>query len=104
MLKMRGGHLPTDIELREKYKHLQAENEKLKEIVDQGLMEKLKRENGQLKQQLQYQKTDALSDSFLQHGSHYRTLDHDESERAPSEQALHSISSTGNTHKLKPKG
>jgi hypothetical protein len=51
----------------------------LKEIVDQGLLEKLKRENGQLKQQLQYQKTDALSDSFLQQGPHYRTLDHDDS-------------------------
>jgi hypothetical protein len=30
MLKMKGGHLPTDIELREKYKNLQQENEKLK--------------------------------------------------------------------------
>jgi hypothetical protein len=34
---------------------------------------------------------------------HYRTLDHDDSEHSPSEQ-LHSISSTGNTNKMKPRG
>lgn len=52
------------------------ENEKLKEIVDRGLLEKLKKENVQLKQQLTYQKNDGLlSDSFLQKMP--RTVDHD---------------------------
>lgn len=53
------------------------ENEKLKDIVDKGLLEKLKKENIQLKQQLTYQKNDVLlSDSFLQKMPS-RTVDHD---------------------------
>jgi hypothetical protein len=58
----------------------------------------LKRENNNLKQQLQYQKNDALSDSFHQMPN-YKTLDCD-SEGNKSEQALQSISSTGNTNKF----
>jgi hypothetical protein len=38
MLKMRGGNMPTDIELRERYKALQLENQRLKEAVDQDLI------------------------------------------------------------------
>jgi hypothetical protein len=99
MLKMKGGHLPTDIELREKYKSLQVENEKLKEIVDRGLMEKLKKENVQLKQQLHIHKNDLLSESFLLQKPNLRTVEHEESDYSPSEQ-LNSISSTGNTNKF----
>ena len=75
------------------------ENEKLKEIVDKGLLEKLKKENIQLKQQLTYQKNDGLlSDSFLQKMPS-RTVEHDESDFSPSLKGMNTISSTGNTHK-----
>lgn len=33
MLKMKGGHVPTDMDLREKFKCLQQENSKLREMV-----------------------------------------------------------------------
>jgi hypothetical protein len=65
MLKMRGGQLPNDMELRDKYKMLQMENDKLKELVDQRALEKLKRENISLKQQLQNSRNDVLSDSYI---------------------------------------
>lgn len=38
MLKMRGGNMPSDIELRERYKALQQENQRLKDAVDQDLV------------------------------------------------------------------
>jgi hypothetical protein len=95
MLKMRGGKLPTDIELREKYKQLQHENDKLKEMVDQNMLERLKRENLTLKQQLQNQQNDVLSDSFINLKPPYKTLDHPRSE-----EPLHSVASQGNTAKF----
>jgi hypothetical protein len=97
MLKMRGAQFPTDIELRDRLKQLQNENQKLKEMVDQGIVEKLKRENVHLKQKILSQSNDVLSDSFIQQIPNFRTVEQDD---APSEQGLHSISSTGNTNKF----
>jgi hypothetical protein len=61
MLKMRGGQMPTDVEIRNKYKMLQEENNKLKELVDMDLLGRLKKENTHLKQQLTYQSNDMVS-------------------------------------------
>ena len=61
MLKMRGGQMPTDVEIRNKYKMLQRENNKLKELVDMDLLGRLKKENTHLKQQLTYQSNDMVS-------------------------------------------
>jgi predicted nuclease with TOPRIM domain len=78
MLKMRGGVVPTDIEMRDRFKQLQQENQRLKEMVDQGLVEKLKKENVHLKQQILNRSNDALSDSFIQQLPHFRTVEQDD--------------------------
>lgn len=65
------------------------ENDKLKELVDQNAMEKLKRENITLKQQLQNSHNDILSDSFIRvQRPNYKTIDHlqnQEHNNSPSE-------------------
>ena len=74
---MRGGNLPSDIELRNKYKALQDENSKLKEMMDLDMLSKLKRENTHLRQQLTYQHNDILSDSQIRvrNTNQHRTID-----------------------------
>lgn len=53
------------------------ENDKLKELIDQKALEKLKRENITLKQQLQNSRNDILSDSFIRlQRPNYKTIDH----------------------------
>ena len=78
MLKMRGGNLPSDLQLRNKYKVLQNENEKLKEMIDIDMLAKLKKENSHLRQQITFQSNDVLSDSKIRmrNVEQHRTIDH----------------------------
>jgi hypothetical protein len=47
-------------------------------MVDQGLVEKLKKENVHLKQQILNKSNDVLSDSFIQQLPHFRTVEQDD--------------------------
>lgn len=62
----------------------------------------MKKENIHLKQQLETQKNDVLSDSFLKMSptQHYKTIDQSETYPERSEENIYSVSSQGNTRKI----
>ena len=66
------------------------------------MVDKLMRENNHLKRQLETQKNDVLSESFLKSGSHhYKTID--PTDTSPPEEGMYSVSSQGNTRKFPPR-
>lgn len=63
VLKMKRTGVEVDVDMTDKMKKLQSENLKLKEMVNQELVEKLLRENTHLKRELDRKNNDNLMNS-----------------------------------------